>query len=241
VEPLRVFGKSQEAARAFGWLRRSGLTPELRGLDDGRVALEIPAEQRERAESVLQAVAGMRDLDGLPPTPRRERILTWENVGALFAVLVFAGLGVVAWVGLGGLMRYVGVAGAVSICVAGLAYVAYSGFSAANVAPERVSMSHGVITQDEAVTVSYRRAFVRQTWPLVGRRHRGDARPRTAGGVGASSPTAPSPERRAPFIHSGLVRCHRCERLVDLRADRCSFCGARRRAGSEPPHPDAGG
>jgi hypothetical protein len=176
MEAWRTFEDRQEAERAWGWLRRSGLTPGLRETGDGRYALEVPAGQRERAEGILQAVAGMGRLADLPPTPRWQRVLTWENLGALFAVAIGALLAAIAWVGFGGLIRWLGAGTALGVCVAGVVYIAYSGFSAANEEPEPIGMRHGVITQNTAATVSYRRAWVRQTWALTMARRRARSR-----------------------------------------------------------------
>jgi hypothetical protein len=195
VAPLRTFAGSEEAQRAWGWLRRAGLTPEIRSLDDGRVELEVPPPQRQRAEGILAAVAGMNRLGDLPPTGWWQRIFTWENAGMLLAVLVMAGLAVIAWLGLGGLVRYLGFGSALLVCVAGLVYVGYAGYSAANAGPERVTSKHGVVTQAGATRVSYERAFARQTWALVKRRPRVETQPE--GGAHASSSGASTSGRPA--------------------------------------------
>ncbi len=225
----RTLEVREEAERAWGWLRRSGLTPALRETDDGRYTLEVPAGEQARAEGIFQAVAGVGQVAELPRTPWWERVLTWENLGAGFAMVIGALLAAIAWMGFGGLIRWLGAGTALLVCVAGLVHIAYSGFSAANADPERITMSHGVITQDEAAVVSYRRAWVRQTWALT--RGRREARSRSAPrrgpsprGPGSTRAEAPIPRPAPPH----LVRCHRCERLVDVRLERCPFCTAPR-------------
>jgi hypothetical protein len=213
------------AARA--WLERSGLTAVLPDSGDGRLALEVRVGQHDRAEGILQAVAGTGRLADLPPTPRWQRIPTWENLAGWLAMAVGLLLAVVLVVGFGGLLRWLGVGGAVALCVAGLLYVAYSGRSAADEDPEPVSPKHGVITQDDAVIVPDRRAWIRRTWALTNgrkrRRHTSDSPPASA----PRSPDdagAPSPRR----ISSRHIPGHRCERFVDAGCERCHLRGAPR-------------
>jgi hypothetical protein len=229
MEAWRTFEDREGAERAWGWLRRSGLTPGLRETGDGRYAVEVPAGQQARAEGILEAVAGMGRLTDLPPTPWWQRVLTWENLGALFAVAIAAVLAVVLWVGVGGLARWLGAGAALVFCAAGVVYIAYSGFSAANEHPEPVGRGHGVITQNRAATVSYRRAWIRQTWALTIARRRARSRvdpPEGFGPLAVGSTSAESPIPRSIPPH--LVRCHHCERLIEVHHERCPFCAAPR-------------
>lgn len=226
---LRSFADREEAERALGWLRRSGLTPVLRDMGGGRCTLEVPSGQEARAEGILQAVAGIGHLAELPPTPRWRRVLAWENVATLFAIAMGLLLMAVLVVGFGGLVRWFGVGGVAAFCVAGILYVAYSGFSAANEKPEPVSRGQGMITQNAAATVSYRRAWIRQTWGLTNwrkkaRENRGLLPEPTSAAPAAADAGSPAPRRVPPH----LIRCHRCERLVGVDEDKCPFCTAPR-------------
>jgi hypothetical protein len=229
VEVRHTFEDREEAERAWGWLRRSGLTPALRETGDGHYTLEVPAGQQARAEGILQAVAGVGHVADLPRTPWWQRVLTWENLAGLSALVV--GIMLVAFflVVFRGWVRWFGMGAAVVFCLARVVYYAYSGFSAANEHPEPISMSHGVITQDEAAVVSYRRAWVRQTWSLANARRkapRGSDASRIPGprAPGSTSAEAPIPRPAPPH----LVRCHRCERLIEVSHERCPFCTAPR-------------
>ncbi len=226
---LRSFADREEAERAHGWLRRAGLAPVLRDIGGGGYTLEVPSGQQGRAEDILQAVAGVEHLADLPRTPRWRRVLAWENLAGWFVLAVGILLAAFFLVVFRGWVRWFGLGGAVAVCVARVVYAAFSGDSAANENPEPVSRGHGVITQDEAVIVSYRRAWIRQTWGLTNWRKKA----RESGGLPRESPSeapvaaaagSPAPRRVPPH----LIRCHRCERLVDVGAERCPFCTAPR-------------
>jgi len=94
---LRVFATEAEAERASGWLRRSGLRPSLSSLDDGRVAVVVPADEQVRAEGVLQAVVGVPRLEALDRPRWWRRVFVWENLAVLVAAAVFGCLEALVW------------------------------------------------------------------------------------------------------------------------------------------------
>ena len=104
----RSFEDREEAERAWGWLRRSGLTPACGRSTTAATPWRCPPGKQARAEGILQAVAGVGQVAELPRTPWWRRVLTWENLGAGFAMVIGVLLAVLRVVGLRGLVRWFG-------------------------------------------------------------------------------------------------------------------------------------
>jgi hypothetical protein len=203
---IAAFADRAAAERARDRLERFVVWAEVEDGSRGSIVTVRPADRR-RAEEILAAAP---TAGPLPPVRRPSlwrRLFGFETLGAVLGVSLLVLLAVGVLIGLWLAASLLGLVATIVVVVAGMVYLAFSGGSAAIHEPEAGFEQHGPASQGPALTVAYRRAWIRQMFRMG----------RKAGPV-----PDPRPSPKAPTAE--FTPCTSCGREVNAVLEWCPFC-----------------
>lgn len=175
---IATFGEEEPAARAVRWLKRCHVPGARVEAGAGVHLVTVPSDQASRALDLLGALDHLgRGTAGMGRPPWWQRLVHAESVGMVIAVAIGGAVLVGGVVSAFLYVRVLGLVGGLVVAAAGLVWVWFNGFSAANPDPEPPERHHGPLTQELGVTHAYRRAWIRHTWRVTNRRRTTDRFP----------------------------------------------------------------